>query len=375
MGVMSGTSVDAIDVVIADWSHPSRPAVIARISQNWPEDIRANILAMASGQLESIDELGKLDHRIAAETATACLSCLNEAGLAASQVTAIGFHGQTIRHRPTFTPAFTLQLGDANTLAEQTGIAVVSDFRRRDMAAGGQGAPLVPAFHEQIFGHHADCTVVLNLGGIANITIIPAKNTGQPTIGFDTGPANMLLDAWCQQHIGRSFDKGGQWASTGQVDKALLQRLLQHPFFQQAAPKSTGREHFGLVWLNAQLADEDRAISAANVQATLTELTALSVCQSITQTAQAAAGELIVCGGGAFNDFLLVRLAQHLPNWQIASSAGKGIDPQCVEALAFAWLARQTVLGLAGNLPAVTGARGPRVLGAYHPAGLGLVIA
>ena len=158
MGVMSGTSVDAIDVVIADWSHPSRPALIARISQSWPEDLHTNILAMASGQLESIDELGKLDHRIAAETATACLSCLKEADLAASQVTAIGFHGQTIRHRPTFTPAFTLQLGDANTLAERTGIAVVSDFRRRDMAAGGQGAPLVPAFHEQIFGHHADCT-------------------------------------------------------------------------------------------------------------------------------------------------------------------------------------------------------------------------
>lgn len=375
IGVMSGTSVDAIDVVIADWSIPNQPVLVAFVSQAWQSRERARILAMASGQDESIDELGKLDHTIAAETASACLACLSKAGLSPSQITAIGFHGQTIRHRPTFTPAFTLQLGDANTLAERTGIAVVSDFRRRDMAAGGQGAPLVPAFHEQVFGHASRCTVVLNLGGIANITVIPAKDSNQRTIGFDTGPANMLLDAWCQLHTKLPFDQGGHWASTGEIDTPLLHRLLMHSFFQQSAPKSTGREQFGLDWLNAQLAAEARAISAVDVQATLTELTAISVSQSIVKTAPTSAGDLVVCGGGAFNDFLLTRLKCHLAGWQVASSASRGIDPQSVEALAFAWLARQTVLGLAGNLPEVTGAKGPRVLGAYHPAGLGLVIA
>lgn len=371
MGVMSGTSVDAIDVVIADFAEPKHPKLIAHISHAWPSHLRTTILAMASGQLESIDELGKLDHAIAAEAATACIACLNKAELASAAITAIGFHGQTIRHRPTLLPAFTLQLGDANLLAERTQTAVVSDFRRRDMAAGGQGAPLVPAFHEQLFGDETRHTVVLNLGGIANITVIPAKNCGLHTVGFDTGPANMLLDAWCQRHTQKTFDAGGQWASTGHVDTALLHRLLAHPFFKQAAPKSTGREQFSLDWLDSELTAEAREISPANIQATLTELTALSVSQSIAMATHQSEGELIVCGGGALNETLMSRLTFHLPSWRVASSTSKGLDPQCIESLAFAWLARQMVLGLAGNLPAVTGAEGPRVLGAYHPAGLG----
>jgi anhydro-N-acetylmuramic acid kinase len=371
MGVMSGTSVDAIDVVLADWRLPQQPKLIAHHSHDWPAPLRDKILAMASGQLESIDALGQLDHAIAAESAIACMTCLAQSGLTAADVTAIGFHGQTIRHRPNLNPAFTLQIGDANLLAERTGIAVVSDFRRRDMAAGGQGAPLVPAFHENVFGHGRETTVVLNLGGIANITVIPSQDSALPTVGFDTGPANMLLDAWCYRHTQQPYDAGGRWASSGRVDTLLLKRLLAHPYFQQAAPKSTGREQFGLSWLDGELDTEGRKITAQDVQATLTELTALSVSQSIEATSPHGTGDVIVCGGGAFNETLMSRLATRLPRWRVTSSQSKGLDPQCIESLAFAWLARQMMLGLAGNLPAVTGAEGPRVLGAYHPAGLG----
>lgn len=370
MGVMSGTSVDAIDVVLADWRNPKRPELLASVSQAWPAALRAEILALAAGDIDSIDKLGQLDRRIGMATADACLACLAQTDLPASAVQAIGFHGQTIRHRPDMTPPFTLQIGDANTLAELTGISVVSDFRRRDMAAGGQGAPLVPAFHEQIFAHADIHTVVLNLGGIANITVLPAQSVGGCTLGFDTGPANMLMDAWCQQHTGKSYDANGDWAAAGQVDATLLQRLLAHPYFSRSAPKSTGRETFGAAWLNAQLASEQRAISAINVQATLAELTAISVCDTIKQTCQELSGELLVCGGGANNRYLMTRLQAHLAHWQVASTASKGIDPQWIEALAFAWLARQMVSGLPGNLPAVTGARGSRILGSYHPAGM-----
>lgn len=371
MGVMSGTSVDAIDVVLADWRDPKQPELLASVSQAWPAALRAEILALAAGDNDSIDKLGQLDRRIGMATADACLACLAQTDLPASAVQAIGFHGQTIRHRPDMTPAFTLQIGDANTLAELTGISVVSDFRRRDMAAGGQGAPLVPAFHEQIFAHADIHTVVLNLGGIANITVLPAQSAAGSTLGFDTGPANMLMDAWCQQHTGKSYDANGDWAAAGQVDATLLQRLLAHPYFSRSAPKSTGRETFGAAWLNAQLASEQRAISAINVQATLAELTAISVCDAIKQTCQGLSGELLVCGGGANNRYLMARLQAHLAHWQVASTASKGIDPQWIEALAFAWLARQMVSGLPGNVPAVTGASGPRILGSYHPARMG----
>lgn len=366
MGVMSGTSVDAIDVVLADWRHPNQPRLLASVSQPWSTALRADILALASGQQDGIDALGRLDRQIAIVTAKACLDCLAQAGLTADAVTAIGFHGQTVRHRPDMTPPFTLQIGDGNTLAELTGIAVVSDFRRRDMAAGGQGAPLVPAFHEQLFARSDRDTVVLNLGGIANITVLPSQASA--TIGFDTGPANMLMDAWCQQHTGNGFDADGAWAAAGMVDHALLERLLAHPYFKRPAPKSTGRETFGMTWLKAQLTLEPRQIRAIDVQATLAELTARSVSDAIRSCCTSGAGELLVCGGGAFNLHVMRRLQTHLPNWQVNSTASKGIDPQWVEALAFAWLARQMVSGLPGNLPVVTGARGLRVLGSYHPA-------
>ncbi|MES2909592.1 MAG: anhydro-N-acetylmuramic acid kinase [Pseudomonadota bacterium] len=374
MGVMSGTSVDAIDVVLADWSNPGQPVLLASISKAWPDAARQDILALAGGHSDSIDKLGELDRRIGMLTAEACLACLTQANMAASAVTAIGFHGQTIRHCPDMTPPFTLQIGDANTLAEMTGISVVSDFRRRDVAAGGQGAPLVPAFHEQIFGHAQTDTVVLNLGGIANITVLPGQADASETQGFDTGPANMLMDAWVQQHTGHAFDADGHWAASGQVDAVLLERLLAHPYFSRSAPKSTGRETFSLGWLNAQLAGEGRSIRPVDVQATLAEVTAISVCDAIRQSCQELSGEVLVCGGGANNTHLMARLRHHLTAWRIVSTASKGIDPQWIEALAFAWLARQMISGLPGNLPAVTGAHGPRILGSYHPATLGQIL-
>lgn len=368
MGVMSGTSVDAIDVVLADWRNPKQPVLLASISHAWPVALRADILALAAGEHDSIDKLGQLDRRIGITTAEACLACLAQTELPANAVTAIGFHGQTVRHRPDMTPPFTLQIGDPNTLAELTGISVVSDFRRRDMAAGGQGAPLVPAFHEQLFAEAGSNTVVLNLGGIANITVLPQTGT---TLGFDTGPANMLMDAWCQQHTGQHYDAGGGWASTGRVDARLLQRLLAHPYFSKSAPKSTGRETFGLAWLSEQLAQEARDIPAVNVQATLAELTAISVSDAVKQTCQGVSGTMLVCGGGCYNTYLMARLQLHLANWRVISTTSKGVDPQWMEALAFAWLARQMLSGLAGNLPTVTGAEGLRILGSYHPAELG----
>ncbi len=371
MGVMSGTSVDAIDVVLADWRDPKRPVLLASVSQSWPAVLRADILALAAGDHDSIDKLGQLDREIGMATAAACLACLAKTDLAASAVSAIGFHGQTVRHRPDMTPPFTLQIGDPNTLAELTGISVVSDFRRRDMAAGGQGAPLVPAFHEQLFADASTHTVVLNLGGIANITVLPAQSQAGTTLGFDTGPANMLMDAWCQQHTGQPYDADGQWASTGEIDAPLLQRLLAHPYFSKVAPKSTGRETFGLTWLSEQLVSEARDIPTVNVQATLAELTAISVSHAVKQTCQGLCGDMLVCGGGAYNRYLMARLQFHLADWRVLSTASKGVDPQWIEALAFAWLARQMVLGLAGNLPAVTGAAGLRVLGSFHPAAPG----
>lgn len=371
MGVMSGTSVDAIDVVLADFADPKRPILLASHSHAWPTTLRRQILSLAASQNDSIDTLGQLDRLIGSTTAEACLACLALSRLPASAITAIGFHGQTIRHQPDMNPPFTMQIGDANTLAELTGIAVVSDFRRRDVAAGGQGAPLVPAFHEQIFAQPELNIAVLNLGGIANITVLPANAEDHDVAGFDIGPANMLMDAWCQQHTGERYDADGAWAGTGQTDEKLLERMLADPYFSRPSPKSTGRERFGVAWLNKQLAEEQRSILPVDVQSTLAELTVATVSHAARQAFHGKTGELLVCGGGANNGHVMKRLQVRLPGWHVMSTASKGIDPQWIEALAFAWLARQMVSGLPGNLPAVTGAGGRRILGAYHPATTG----
>ena len=318
---------------------------------------------------------------------------LNKAQIDAESILAIGCHGQTVRHRPQL--GFSLQLVDANIIAERTGISVVTDFRRRDMAVGGQGAPLVPAFHQACFGNAPNTRILLNLGGIANLTYLPAADSTQPVIGYDTGPANLLLDAWAFEHTGKVFDAGGDWARSGQVVEPLLDQLMIHDFFTMPAPKSTGREDFNLVWLQEQIAKfewqyPDIRYSVADVQATLTELTALSASQQIIASVNSGniganqqdglvnnaelthkdkkdMVEIFVCGGGSLNNYLMQRLEYHLttslPNCRVASTDTLGIAPTWVESVAFAWLARQTIMGESGNLPAVTGASREVVLG------------
>ena len=309
-----------------------------------------------------LDAFGRLDVEIAHCFAEAALQLLEQSGTRAASVRAIGSHGQTVRHRPTGDYPFTLQLGDASVIAERCGIDVVADFRRADVAAGGQGAPLLPALHAMLLARASHSRVVLNLGGIANITVLGADGS---VLGFDTGPANGLLDAWCLRHRGEPFDRDGAFAASGTVDTSLLEALLADPYFALTPPKSTGREHFHLGWLAAHphLAN----LSPADVQATLLELTARSVSEAITQQTPPSA-DVLVCGGGTHNHRLMQRLAERLAPRMISSTAVHGIDPDFLEATAFAWLARQRLLGLPGNLPAVTGARGPRILGALHAA-------
>jgi anhydro-N-acetylmuramic acid kinase len=276
-------------------------------------------------------------------------------------VRAIGSHGQTLRHRPGGTHPFTLQLGDPSVLAERCGIDVVADFRRADVAAGGQGAPLLPAVHAMLLGTPGQTRVVLNLGGIANITVLGADGSVR---GFDTGPANGLLDAWCQRHRGQPFDRDGAFATSGAPDPQLLQALLADGYFNLPPPKSTGREHFHLAWLDAH--PRVAALAPADVQASLLALTVRSIAEAIERHA-GDAGEVLVCGGGVHNPLLMRRLAERLAPRSLRSTADFGVDPDYLEAIAFAWLARQRLLGLPGNLPAVTGARGPRLLGAIYP--------
>ncbi|MEL0028667.1 MAG: anhydro-N-acetylmuramic acid kinase [Perlucidibaca sp.] len=366
IGLMSGTSVDAADAVIVDFSDNQSLRLLGSASLPWPADLRTELLALAAGCERELDRAGIADQRVAHHFAAATTRALQAAGLERAEIRAIGSHGQTVRHRPGAAHPFTLQLGDPNTLAELTGIPVVADFRRRDMAAGGQGAPLVPAFHQALFAQPGRTVVVLNLGGIANITVL---RPGETALGYDTGPANMLLDGWCQRHRGTAYDADGAWAASAAADPVLLSRLMAHPYLDRRQPKSTGREEFGMDWLDAVLAGHP-SLAPASVQATLAALTVISTTREVSRWSPDG-GLLLVCGGGALNSHLMQALARHLPAWQTESTQMAGLDPLWVEACAFAWLAKQTVAGLAGNLPAVTGARGPRVLGGYYPAGTG----
>lgn len=364
IGLMSGTSMDAIDAVLVDFSQGIQ--LLGTHSVPLTDDLRQQVAGLCVSGPDEIERMGRLDGDLGEHFARAALGVLAASEHHPSQVHAIGSHGQTIRHRPQAHPPFTLQIADPNIIAERTGITVVADFRRRDMAAGGQGAPLVPAFHAGLFGESPGHRIVLNLGGIANITVLPV---GQPDAvrGHDTGPANILMDAWCQARQGLSYDAGGQWAASGDIAPELLQRLLAHPYFARPSPKSTGREEFNLAWLQGEILSLGRPVSDADVQATLLELTAQSVMAGILDTGLDQ-GELLVCGGGAFNRCLWNRLQALLPGWTMRSTAELGLAPTWVEAAAFAWLARQTMLGLPGNLPAVTGARESRILGAIYRA-------
>jgi anhydro-N-acetylmuramic acid kinase len=329
----------------------------------WDEATRTRLVALGQGaDTVSLDALGALDATVALAFADAALALLQDAGVPRGRVRAIGSHGQTIRHRPQADPPFTWQLGDGNVIAERSGIDTVADFRRRDVAAGGQGAPLMPAFHAALLGSPQEDRAVLNLGGIANFTLLPV---GGEVRGFDTGPANALMDAWCERHTGRAYDADGAFAASGQVDAALLARLLADPWFALPPPKSTGREHFHLDWLQARMGET--VLPPADVQATLLDLTARTVADALQMT-QPDTRRVLVCGGGVRNAVLMARLAAYLPQAIVESTAMHGLEPDYVEAMGFAWLAREALASRPGNLPAVTGASGRRILGTVFPA-------
>ena len=371
LGMISGTSADGIDVAIARFddgsdSRTPRADVLFGQTYAWDDDLRARLIELGQHAAAlTLDDIGELDVRIGAAFAAAAEQAIRDSGVDRTQIAAIGSHGQTLRHRPDGRSndgahRFTLQLGDANLIAETTGLRTVADFRRRDVAAGGHGAPLLPALHAALLASPDEDRAVLNLGGIANLTLLPTQGSVR---GFDTGPANGLMDAWCLRHTGERFDRSGAFAAAGQVDDALLARLLDEPWFALPPPKSTGRDQFHLGWVESKLSGSE---TPADVQATLLALTARTVADALRATLPSAA-RVIACGGGVHNPALMRSLAEALPGAVVESTAAHGIDPDAVEALGFAWLARQTVLGRPGNLPSVTGAAGPRVLGAIYP--------
>lgn len=364
IGLMSGTSLDGVDAVLADFSQ-ARLRLLGHVALPFAPALRAELLALNHSGSDELHRAALAANALARCYAQAVQQLLARTHTPAQAVQAIGAHGQTVRHRPQAFDGtgYTLQLNNPALLAELTGIAVVADFRSRDLAAGGQGAPLVPAFHQGVFGQPGREVAVLNLGGIANLSVLRADGTA---LGFDCGPGNALLDHWCQQHLGQPFDQDGAWAASGQVLPALLAALRTEPFFAQPPPKSTGRDLFAPQWLAAHGAPWAQA-RPEDVQATLTELTA-STCADCASSYAKDSKLLLVCGGGAYNQQLLARLTARLPGWQVERSDAYGLAPLQVEAAAFAWLAQRCLQRAPGNLAAVTGAQGPRVLGALYPA-------
>lgn len=363
IGLMSGTSMDAVDAVLVDFSQ-QQPKLIASHQEELPTDLRSDLLSLCQPGFDEINRSGSADIQVAQLFARAANQLLINAHVPNTDVTAIGSHGQTIRHSPEGQYPFTLQIGDPNTLAEITGITTVADFRRRDMAKGGQGAPLTPAFHNAVFRNLQHNRIVLNLGGIANITWLPAQPE-QQVIGFDTGPANVLLDAWISLHLQENVDKEGRWAASGKIDSHLLDMLLQDSYFARSYPKSTGREYFNLDWLNSYLKHLPHSPATADVQATLCELTAITIAHAIHALTEQLI-ELFICGGGINNTYLIERIKFHCKNATIHSTEVLGVAPQLVEAMAFAWLAKQTMSHKTGNLPSVTNAKKPVILGGVY---------
>lgn len=365
IGLMSGTSLDGVDAVLADFGAP-RPVLLAHAHHDFAPELRDELLRLNSPGENELHRASVAAQHLARSYASIVEDLLLHAEVERAQVRAIGVHGQTIRHRPD--AGYTLQLNAPATIAELTGLDVVADLRSRDIAAGGQGAPLVPAFHAAAF-ESAHSRVVVNLGGIGNLTYLPAGGSG-PVIGFDCGPGNVLLDAWALTHLGEPIDRDGKWADGGRVDEKLLVALLDEPYLALPPPKSTGRELFNLPWLQRRLesvAAQVGPIAPQDVQATLTRFTARTVGDAIALHCHAAA-DVIVCGGGARNLTLMKMLADECSGRPVRSCAELGVAPEHVEALAFAWLAQAHVMRVAGNLPSVTGARGSRVLGALYPA-------
>ena len=368
IGLMSGTSLDGIDGVLADFSGP-RMVVTHHASAPFAPELRAELFDLNTPGNNELHRAALAGNALSQAYAEVVNRLLAQSGHGASAIRAIGAHGQTVRHRPQEFDGtgYTLQLGNPALLAERNGITVAADFRSRDVAAGGQGAPLVPAFHQGVFGRAGETVLVLNIGGISNLSVLGAEGS---VLGFDCGPGNALMDYWCLQHRGQPFDAGGAWAASGQVLPDLLAALLQEPYLHKPPPKSTGRDLFNPAWLGSHLA-RLHAPHPVDVQATLTEFTA-SACAESANSYQKDSNwqtrQLAVCGGGALNHHLMQRLQAHCPLLQVTATDALGLPALQVEAAAFAWLARQTLHGLPGNLPSVTGAAGQRVLGAVYPA-------
>lgn len=368
IGLMSGTSLDGVDGVLMAFESAGAH-IVASASVDMPADLRAAFLALNQAGHDEIHRAHVASHGLVQCYAQVVQRLLQQAGLQAQDIRAVGAHGQTVRHAPPSphqaTP-YTVQLNQPALLAEATAIAVVADFRSRDIAAGGQGAPLVPAFHREVFGQPGRSVAVANIGGVANITALPADGR---VLGLDTGPGNALMDEWCQRHTGQWYDADGRWAASGNPNASLLQSLLAEPYFRQSGVKSTGRDLFNLAWLERHLAQHP-ALDAADVQATLLQLTVHTLADGMEKIDWVGQSPqtLLVCGGGALNRTLMAALAERLPGVGVDSTASSGWPVSQVEAAAFAWLARRCVHGLAGNEPQVTGAHGPRVLGAIYPA-------
>lgn len=360
IGLMSGTSMDGIDAVVASFSD-RRVTIAGSLQKAYPDTLRRALLNAVSTPVDqAIANIGSLDRQVGECFRDAANELLRTTGIAAEEIQAIGSHGQTVRHQPDAVTPYSLQIGNPALIADGTGISTVGDFRSADIAAGGQGAPLVPPFHEWLFGEEGTDRVILNIGGIANITVL--RGDGSPVLGFDTGPGNTLLDRWVQTHKQLRFDEGGAWAASGECVDALLDDMLACPYFELAPPKSTGLDDFNLAWLEQY--DPGR-YAPADVQATLAELTARTIADCVREQAPATT-EIYVCGGGAHNADMLQRLARNLPETTVASTNAVGLDPDWVEAVAFAWLAMRTTRQETGNLPSVTGASRKVVLGEIH---------
>lgn len=357
---MSGTSLDGVDVVLTDLS-TATPRHVQTLFRPYDDELRMQLLSLQQPGFDELHRTAMLGKRLSCLYAEAVVNLLAHAAVNPEQIIAIGCHGQTVRHCPEEDKGYTIQLVNAAVLAELTRIAVVADFRSRDMAAGGQGAPLVPAFHHAVFKSAVNHRVIVNIGGIANITSLDPHNH---TFGFDCGPGNILMDAWCLRHTGENYDKYGQWAASGKVIPQLLDNLITDTFFLRQPPKSTGRELFNLQWLEKKLLGNELP---QDVQATLLQFTVLAIANAISEYCSSAT-EIYICGGGGHNALLIHRLAEAMPNKKVALTDELGIPVDWVEAFAFAWLAQQTILRKTGNLASVTGASGDRILGAIYPA-------
>lgn len=361
VGLMSGTSLDAVDAVVVSIDSNSI-SLIASYVHPIPTKLRQQILNICNDQITTLSTVGLVDHELGKLYAVTVNELLKQAQLLPEQITAIGNHGQTVFHQPAGDSPFTMQLGDANLISAITGIDTIADFRRIDMALGGQGAPLVPVFHQFLFEQQDSTKVVLNIGGIANISVI---GVGGQVTGYDTGPGNLLLDGWCEKHTGQPYDRHAQWARQGQLNMPLLEQLMSDIYLQKPPPKSTGREHYNLEWLEKQLTHE---ISKQDVQRTLCEFTAQSITDQIQQYKEGEACELLVCGGGTNNPLLMELIQEKLTDWRVLPTSERGIPGDFMEAMAFAWLASQRIHNRPSNLPSVTGASCRASLGVLYPA-------